>query len=77
MVARRTWQARSFLLTTVLLLLAACASESGGGGEVHALGDPVTVGFNERTDTGARGDETTLEVTVLAVREPRLLFRWR
>lgn len=71
MVARCTsWQARTFLVTTALLLVAvACGGESGGGGEVHALGDTVTVGYNDRTDTGARGDDTTLEITVLAVRE--------
>ncbi len=50
-------------------MLAGCGGESGGGGEVHALGDSVTVGYNARTDTGGRGVDTTLEITVLAVRE--------
>ncbi len=49
-----------------VVLLAGCG---GDGGEVHALGETVTVGYNERTDAGARGTDTKLEITVLAVEE--------
>lgn len=52
--------------SAMLLVLAACG---GDGGEVHALGETVTVGYNERTDTGARGVDTSLEITVLSVEE--------
>ncbi|MDQ3982196.1 MAG: hypothetical protein M3271_05890 [Actinomycetota bacterium] len=55
---------RFFDVIAVVTVLAGC----GGGDEVHALGDTVTVGYNDRTDTGQRGVDTTLEVTVLAVR---------
>lgn len=51
---------------SLLLALAGCGGDEGG--EVHALGERVTVGYNEPADTG-RGVSTTLEVTVLAVRE--------
>lgn len=50
----------------VFILLAGCG---GDGGEVHALGETVTVGYNQRTDTGARGVDTSLEITVTSVEE--------
>lgn len=52
--------------STVLLVLAGCG---GGGGDVHALGETATVGYNNRTETGARGVDTSLEVTVVSVEE--------
>lgn len=51
--------------SALLLVLAGC----GEGGEVHALGETVTVGYNQRTDTGARGVDTSLEITVVSVEE--------
>ncbi len=64
-VAART---RSLSAVGLVLVLAGCGGGSGGG-EVHALGDPVEVGYNDATDTGGRGADTTLEITVLAVRK--------
>lgn len=52
--------------SVMFILLAGCG---GDGGEVHALGDTVTVGYNQRTDTGARGVDTSLEITVTSVEE--------
>ena len=55
--------------STALIAFIFIAGCGGDGGEVHALGDPASVGYNETTDTGERGVHTTLEVTVLDVRE--------
>jgi hypothetical protein len=53
-----------------LLLLSACGGDDGGGGgDVHALGDPAVVGFNQSDDSGGRGVSTQLEITVLDVRQ--------
>lgn len=59
-----------------LLALSACGGDDGGGGaggggegEVHALGESVVVGWNERDDLGERGVSTEVEVTVLEVRQ--------
>lgn len=41
----------------------------GGGGDAHALGEEVAVGYVDYTDSGERGAETTIGVTVLAVRQ--------
>ena len=66
---RKSSHARLFLVSAFFLVVAGCGGASGDGGEVHALGEPATVGFNARTDTGERGTDTTLEITVLAVRK--------
>lgn len=58
---------RSLFAIAFTFILAACGGS--GGGEVHALGESVTVGYNERTETGARGADAEVEITVLAVRE--------
>jgi hypothetical protein len=70
---------RLMFFITLLLFLVACGGDDGGSGggdagggdvgEVHALGDSVTVGYNERDITGARGVDTEIEITVLDVRE--------
>lgn len=65
----RMTQQGSSLAAALLLLLTACG---GGGGEVHALGEAAVVGYNERTETGARGPDTTIEITVLDVTEGTL-----
>ncbi|MFN2588047.1 MAG: hypothetical protein ABR613_08015 [Actinomycetota bacterium] len=49
-------------------VLASCGGDSGDGEEVHALGEPATVGYSDPTDLEGEV-ATTLEVTVLEVRE--------
>jgi hypothetical protein len=50
-------------------LMTSCGGGSGGGGSAHPLGEEVPVGYNEATDTGERGPNTTIGLTVLAVRQ--------
>jgi hypothetical protein len=71
------WIVRTTCAVVLLVLFVACGGDDGGGSgaggapedEVHALGEGVAVGWNERDAVGARGVDTTLEVTVLDVRE--------
>ncbi|MBA2726411.1 MAG: hypothetical protein H0U53_10515, partial [Actinobacteria bacterium] len=58
---------RSHFAIAATIVFAGCGGS--GGGEAHPLGDAVTVGYHEATDTGARGVETMVELTVLEVRE--------
>jgi hypothetical protein len=73
---RMTSVSVSICALACLLLLSACGGDNGGGGgdagggdagEVHALGDSVVVGYNERDATGGRGVSTEIEITVLDV----------
>lgn|GEM_PF-1978024 len=65
-MSQRQGMARARALGAILfvLLLGAC----GGGSERHALGESAVVGYNERTESGARGVSTSVEITVLDVR---------
>ena len=63
---RRTATHTRLLCGMALLAFAGCG---GDGSEVHALGETATVGYNQRTDAGARGVDTELEITVLHVEE--------
>ncbi|MEA2460389.1 MAG: hypothetical protein QOH90_566, partial [Actinomycetota bacterium] len=60
------------LVIAVAVALTGCGGDDGGGsggGGVHPLGEEVTAGYAETTESGARGAETTLGITVLAVRQ--------
>lgn len=59
---------RNGLFVAVLgIFLSACGGD--GGGEVHALGDTAAIGYNETDESGDRGVSTTLDITVLDVRQ--------
>jgi hypothetical protein len=64
----RTQLARVGLpIAIACVVLSACAG--GDDAETHALGETVSVGTVEYTESGDRGAETTLDLTPLAVRQ--------
>jgi hypothetical protein len=54
---------------TALVLLAGCGGDDDDGGDARPLGETAVVEYTPTTDSGEKGDPTTLGVTVTAVRK--------